>query len=128
MCELNAEKIARALRSTCEGCNPTPCCEFEVLGPAAADLIESLTAENKRLTEISESNGQAIGLLTSDYEAQLTASQRMADKAVEDIERIKEHPGLGLCVICKHGHEIKSGKHCCKCDGGSNFDRNTTND
>ena len=43
-------EIVRALRHTCDGCNPTPCCEFEALGPEAADLIESLTAENARLT------------------------------------------------------------------------------
>lgn len=42
---MNADKIVRALRKTCESCNPTPCCEFEALGPAAADLIESLQAQ-----------------------------------------------------------------------------------
>lgn len=45
----NADETAKALRNTCNGCNPTPCCEFEVLGPAAADLIESLTTENAEL-------------------------------------------------------------------------------
>ena len=43
---MTQEEIVRALRHTCDGCNPTPCCEFEALGPEAADLIESQAAEN----------------------------------------------------------------------------------
>lgn len=38
------EQIVQALRNTCKGCNPTPCCEFEFLGFEAANLIEELTA------------------------------------------------------------------------------------
>jgi hypothetical protein len=55
-----SSEIVRALRHTCDGCNPTPCCEFEALGPDAAVLIESL-------------------------QAQLATEKRRADAAVEDL-------------------------------------------
>jgi hypothetical protein len=52
---MTPEEIVRALKQSCSGCNyhenPSGCCVFEVLGQEAADLIESLTAENKRLKE-----------------------------------------------------------------------------
>ena len=39
---MNANEIIKALRGACNQCNPTPCCEFEILGDEAADTIESL--------------------------------------------------------------------------------------
>lgn len=46
---MNVDEIVQALRNTYAGCDPTPCCDFGVLGAAAAALIESLQAENDRL-------------------------------------------------------------------------------
>jgi hypothetical protein len=122
---MNAEQIVKALRNTCNGCNPTPCCEFEVLGDAAATLIENQAAETAakdaeiaRLTEINESNGQAIGLLTSDYEAQLRTAQRRADAAVADMALIAGDIGSPLtCAVCKYNPNDMG----CELDG-SQFD------
>lgn len=37
-------EIVKHLRMACHDCTPTPCCEYEVLGSEAADLIEELIA------------------------------------------------------------------------------------
>lgn len=47
---MSAGEIVAALRRACHDCNPTPCCEYETLGDAAADLIEAQRAELARLT------------------------------------------------------------------------------
>lgn len=43
--KMTPEEIIKALRKACQGCGPTPCCEFEVLGNMAADLIEEFQEE-----------------------------------------------------------------------------------
>lgn len=47
---MSAAETVAALRRTCHDCNPTPCCEYETLGDAAADLIEAKEAELARVT------------------------------------------------------------------------------
>ena len=42
---MNHNEVVKALSNTCTGCNPTPCCEFEVLGQTAANMIETLRNE-----------------------------------------------------------------------------------
>lgn len=77
------EEIVRLLRDSCSGCDPTPCCEFEVLGPAAADLIESL-------------------------QAQLAESQHREQAAVKQIEqKMIFDAGMGRepCEICANAEK-----------------------
>ncbi len=40
-----AEEIVAALERACHDCNPTPCCEYEVIGQAAAALIKDQAAQ-----------------------------------------------------------------------------------
>ena len=40
-----APEIVAALERACCGCDPTPCCEYEVLGSAAAALIKAQAAQ-----------------------------------------------------------------------------------
>lgn len=47
---MSAAETVAALRRACHDCNPTPCCEYETLGGAAADLIEAKEAELARVT------------------------------------------------------------------------------
>jgi hypothetical protein len=97
-------EIVRALRHTCDGCNPTPCCEFEALGPEAAALIESL-------------------------QAKLAAEKRRADAAVEDMKLIvdavrEEHCDETCCFACKFDCDTSitdSGCYANECPG---FDTN----
>jgi len=109
---MNANEIVRALRNSCSGCNPTPCCEFEVLGPEAADLIESLQAENKALREASQKVLEGLQKLDSALDnttcdgdalkARAEESQRREKAAVDDM---KQTHCIGTsCYICKnHG-------------------------
>jgi hypothetical protein len=117
-------EIVRALRHTCDGCNPTPCCEFEALGPEAAELIEQLQSEVKRWVDkhnqaalnFQQENAECRRLqeqladekdahestkllrdsMYAEKDAQLAASQRRADAAVEDINYVR------MCHTCKH--------------------------
>ncbi len=75
---MNINEIIKALRGTCDQCNPTPCCEFEVLGDEAAKLIEMLQL---RLVEL---------------ESKLSA-------AVDDLKH-SEHDN-GKCDYCRHRTE-----------------------
>lgn len=103
---MTQEEIVRALRHTCDGCNPTPCCEFEALGPEAADLIESLTAQlakeeerrHKQAERLHAERSQKYDCfdVISDLKEQLAASQRREGAAVEDLYRIAS------CDACKH--------------------------
>ncbi len=54
---MNINEIIKALRGTCDQCNPTPCCEFEVLGDEAAKLIETLQL---RLVELESKLSAAV--------------------------------------------------------------------
>lgn len=103
---MTQEEIVRALRHTCDGCNPTPCCEFEALGPEAADLIESLTAENARLT------------------TERDEAKRMADAAVDTLTKLLKHADDDICAYCKN--QIKcNGKDCeSYCEGVGDVDGN----
>ena len=47
---MSAAETEAALRRACHDCNPTPCCEYETLGDAAAALIEAKEAELARVT------------------------------------------------------------------------------
>ena len=121
---MTKEEIVRALRHTCDGCNPTPCCEFEALGPEAAELIEQLQsevkrwvdkhnqaalnfqqekAECKRLQEqladekdAHESTKLLRDSMYAEKDAQLAASQRRERAAVEDLNLTAN------CDVCKH--------------------------
>jgi hypothetical protein len=70
---MTADEIVRALRDSCAGCNPTPCCEFEVLGPDAADLIESLQSQ---LSESQRRERAAIKDLSQDAHCALCKHHR----------------------------------------------------
>lgn len=139
---MNANEIVRALRNTCNGCNPTPCCEFEVLGPEAAELIESLQAQLAEKTK--EAEGWHILRLDADriregmmqkemrligdnmrLEKQLTASQRREQAAVEDLKDALYDPLTIDCGYCKYrGAETNEhvattgGCHACENHGG----------
>lgn len=83
---MTQEEIVKYLRKSCHDCNPTPCCEYEVLGIEAADLIETLTARVERAEE-------------------------ERDAAVEDIEKLLGQPDyLGVCWAC--ANDCKKGDEC----------------
>ena len=68
------KELITALRKACQDCNPTPCCEYELLGSEAADRIERLKKEIfKYKKEIFKYKEEA-----AKYKAE-------RDKAVEDI-------------------------------------------
>jgi hypothetical protein len=150
-------EIVRALRHTCDGCNPTPCCEFEALGPEAAELIEQLQSEVKRWVDkhnqaalnFQQENAECRRLqeqladekdahestkllrdsMYAEKDAQLAASQRRADAAVEDMKLIVDavreaHCDETCCFACKFDCDTSitdSGCYANECPG---FDTN----
>jgi hypothetical protein len=83
---MNAEQIVRALKSIAKNCDGSHSCWHSPTLRKAVDLIESLQAQ---LSGISE---------------QLSASQRRADAAVEDIYKMTD----GECDVCKHYNTDKN--------------------
>jgi hypothetical protein len=117
---ITADETVKALRKSCQGCGPTPCCEFEVLGDMAVDLIESLQAQLATKETVNCLYSATIDLLSMDRdeairrmqraEAQLTESQRRERAAVEDIEmllKVNEQFDDGetkyVCHFCANG-------------------------
>lgn len=70
------KELITALRKACQDCNPTPCCEYELLGSEAADRIERLQSENTRL-------------------------KAERDKAVEDMRRCRRNK----CDYCYYSNK-----------------------
>ena len=84
--KMTQEEIVKNLRISCRDCNPAPCCEYEVLGSEAADLIETLTARAEKA------------------EAELK-------EAVADIEELLgQEDYLGVCWAC--AKDCKKGDKC----------------
>ena len=42
-------------------------------------------------------------------------AMEMGIAALSGMQELREHPGLGLCVICRYKHEKLNGRHCGKC-------------
>lgn len=106
---MNADEIVWALR-ICNRPKGHRCSECPIFSryehrackatvdKAAADLIESLQAEIKRLYDEAETNYKIHAALTEDFyglRAQLSASRRREKAAVEDL---KLHGGCPSCV------------------------------
>lgn len=85
------KKLITALRKACQDCNPTPCCEYELLGREAADRIERLKKEIFKYKE----------------EAAKYKAER--DKAVEDLADVAD------CITCKYDDvcENSNSQGCC---------------
>lgn len=58
-----AEEIVAALERACHDCNPTPCCEYEVIGQAAAALIKDQAAQLAALTAKRDAAAEALMLI-----------------------------------------------------------------
>lgn len=82
-----ATELGKLLRNTCNGCNPTPCCEFETLGDEAADFIDELASAYTRINDFERS--QCYGLL-----AKLNEAQRRERAAMKDVPH--------WCYTCAH--------------------------
>ena len=92
-----APEIVAALERACHDCNPTPCCEYEVLGKAAADMIKALATriadlEAQHRTEYSEDAGYDCAALGQLWD-QLSAVTNERNAAVESWR--------GFCAKCK---------------------------
>ena len=95
-----APEIVAALNHACHDCNPTPCCEYEVVGKDAVALIEALDAENAQLRALNSDLKALAKKLGDGLEAKLLACDRMQgqlaavtaerDAAVECIRDIQE--------------------------------------
>ncbi len=108
-------EIVGRLRNTCNGCNPTPCCEFEALGPAAADLIESQSADIERLTaQLAEATQLAFDI-TQKYETSVKMHKVTADLLAESQCReraaVADLKAANLCNQCAHNARCGSVNH-----------------
>lgn len=99
-------EIVRALRHTCDGCNPTPCCEFEALGPEAADLIESLQAQLLQKTQ-ELTDYTATGLTPGDVkDLQALCKENGLAKYVDLIVEAKRQMGKSNEQSIEQGERI----------------------
>jgi hypothetical protein len=99
---MTQEEIVKALRNSCRDCNPTPCCEYEVLGSEAADLIETLTARAERAEAGNKKLRQEIDITdaaNTALEGALKQAEAERDAAIADM-RPKYN-----CDICKYTRE-----------------------
>ena len=96
---MSAGELVAALRRACHDCNPTPCCEYETLGDAAADLIEAKEAELARVTAERDAlkryvDGEVLAMVTEIDGVPLAHLRELAEAERE-----------GRCVVlpCKIG-------------------------
>ena len=95
-------EIVKHLRMACHDCNPAPCCEYEVLGSEAADLIETLTARAERAEAESKELRQEIDITdaaNTALEGALKQAEAELKEAVEDINSLRGNPAP--CLICE---------------------------
>lgn len=89
-----ANEIVPYLRNTCNGCNPTPCCEYEVLGSAAANVIGELVADYNRLNDFDKTQSYKLLAQLSAVTAERDEALRRERSAVEWLD--------GHCFSCAH--------------------------
>lgn len=102
---MNAEQIAKALRSCARNCDGSHSCWHSAILKDAAALIESLQADNAELRKANSEYQDAQHPLFM----ALCDAQRRADAAVADLKHMDN------CDICKHGQTAPDGCDC-ECD------------
>lgn len=87
---MNTDKIVRALRKACHDCNPTPCCEYEVLGKEAADLIDCQQAQLAKLQKRIAGEGfPDLETMISKYKTVMLAANEISIETDEEIESLE---------------------------------------
>ncbi len=97
-----------ALNNSCNGCNLTPCCDFEALGNLATNLIESLQAQLAKYDEVAAEYGIDGKTMLALAKSQIRTAQDNI-KLQEQLTALREKADFVRCKYCEYWQDNNGG-------------------